>query len=105
MADTCYVGLASGVCLVEVGNQVLCSDLDPEKIHSLDNGDIPIHEPGLLEMVRRNVAAGRLQFTTDIDRTVPIARFNSSPWVRHRMKMALRISNMYWQRAKISAIG
>ena len=70
IAGTGYVGLVSGACLAEVGNKVLCLDLDPEKIRILDNGDIPIHEPALLEMVRRNVAAGRLQFTTDIDRAV-----------------------------------
>jgi UDPglucose 6-dehydrogenase len=70
IVGTGYVGLVSGACLAEVGNKVLCLDLDPEKIRILDGGDIPIHEPALLEMVRRNVAAGRLQFTTDIDRAV-----------------------------------
>ncbi|WP_211455054.1 UDP-glucose dehydrogenase family protein [Collimonas antrihumi] len=70
IVGTGYVGLVSGACLAEVGNKVLCLDLDPAKIAILENGDIPIHEPGLLEMVRRNVAAGRLQFTTDIDRAV-----------------------------------
>ncbi len=70
MVGTGYVGLVSGACLAEVGNHVLCLDLDQAKIAILENGDIPIHEPGLLEMVRRNVAAGRLQFTCDIDRAV-----------------------------------
>jgi UDPglucose 6-dehydrogenase len=56
--------------LAEVGNDVLCLDLDASKIEILNNGDIPIHEPGLLEMVRRNVAAGRLQFTTSIEESV-----------------------------------
>jgi UDPglucose 6-dehydrogenase len=63
---TGYVGLVSGTCLAEVGNDVLCLDVDPEKIRILEEGGIPIYEPGLLEMVRRNVAAGRLHFTTDI---------------------------------------
>ncbi len=67
---TGYVGLVSGTCLAEVGNDVLCLDIDPEKIRILLSGDIPIHEPGLLEMVRRNVAAGRLHFTTDVDQAV-----------------------------------
>lgn len=70
MVGTGYVGLVSGACLAEVGNHVLCLDLDPAKIAILEGGGIPIHEPGLLEMVRRNVAAGRLQFTGDIDRAV-----------------------------------
>ena len=67
---TGYVGLVSGACLAEVGNDVLCMDMDPEKIRILRQGDIPIFEPGLLDMVRRNVAAGRLQFTTDVSEAV-----------------------------------
>lgn len=70
VVGTGYVGLVSGTCMAEVGNDVLCLDVDPEKIKILEGGDIPIHEPGLLEMVRRNVAAGRLKFTTDIKKAV-----------------------------------
>ncbi len=70
VVGTGYVGLVSGTCLAEVGNDVLCLDLDPNKIRILEEGGIPIHEPGLLEMVRRNVAAGRLHFTTDIEKAV-----------------------------------
>ncbi|ANQ85396.1 UDP-glucose dehydrogenase family protein [Azoarcus olearius] len=62
---TGYVGLVSGACLADVGNEVLCLDVDPAKIRILEEGAIPIHEPGLLEIVRRNVEAGRLSFTTD----------------------------------------
>ena len=62
---TGYVGLVSGTCLAEVGNDVLCLDVDPAKIKTLEEGGIPIYEPGLKEMVQRNVAAGRLHFTTD----------------------------------------
>jgi len=62
---TGYVGLVSGTCLAEVGNDVLCLDLDAEKIRVLNAGGMPIHEPGLLEMVARNRSAGRLRFTTD----------------------------------------
>ena len=65
---TGYVGLVSGTCLAEVGNDVLCLDVDPAKIKILEEGGIPIFEPGLLDMVRRNVAAGRLHFTTDVER-------------------------------------
>lgn len=67
---TGYVGLVTGACLAEMGNHVVCLDVDPEKIRVLNAGEIPIHEPGLLEVVRRNVAAGRLQFTTDVDHAV-----------------------------------
>lgn len=70
VVGTGYVGLVSGTCLAEVGNDVLCLDVDPEKIRILEEGGIPIYEPGLQEMVRRNVAAGRLHFTTDIEEAV-----------------------------------
>jgi len=67
---TGYVGLVTGTCLAEVGNDVLCLDLDENKVKILKEGGIPIHEPGLLEMVQRNVAAGRLHFTTSIEESV-----------------------------------
>ena len=61
-----YVGLVTGACLAEVGNQVLCLDVDPAKIALLQGGGVPIYEPGLEDMIRRNAAAGRLSFTTDV---------------------------------------
>lgn len=67
---TGYVGLVTGTCLAEVGNDVLCLDLDPRKIAILKSGGIPIYEPGLEDMVKRNVEAGRLSFTTDIEASV-----------------------------------
>lgn len=60
-----YVGLVTGACLADVGNEVLCLDIDPRKIAMLESGEIPIHEPGLRELVRANAAAGRLAFTID----------------------------------------
>ena len=60
-----YVGLVTGACLAEMGNHVVCMDVDAGKIAMLQQGEVPIHEPGLAEMVRRNAAAQRLQFTTD----------------------------------------
>src|SRR5689334_14742322 len=70
MSGTGYVGLVSGACLAEVGNDVLCLDIDRDKIDILNGGGVPIHEPGLPEMIRRNVAAHRLRFTTDVDAAV-----------------------------------
>ena len=70
VVGTGYVGLVSGACLAEVGNDVLCLDVNPEKVRILEEGGIPIYEPGLKEMVARNVAAGRLHFTTDVARAV-----------------------------------
>jgi UDPglucose 6-dehydrogenase len=65
-----YVGLVTGACLAEVGNHVLCLDVDARKIEILNSGGIPIHEPGLLEMVQRNRSAGRIAFTTDVEQGV-----------------------------------
>jgi UDPglucose 6-dehydrogenase len=70
MIGTGYVGLVTGACFAEVGNDVLCLDLDAEKIRILNEGGIPIFEPGLKEMVARNRAAGRIRFTTDIEQAV-----------------------------------
>jgi len=63
---TGYVGLVTGTCLAEVGNDVLCLDLDAAKIAMLDRGGVPIYEPGLEPLIRKGVEAGRLRFTTDI---------------------------------------
>jgi len=70
VVGTGYVGLVTGACLAEMGNHVLCLDVDPRKIDMLNAGGIPIHEPGLEEVVQRNAEAKRLEFTTDVDRAV-----------------------------------
>jgi UDPglucose 6-dehydrogenase len=62
-----YVGLVTGACLAEVGNDVVCVDIDLGKIDRLNRGEVPIYEPGLDAIIKRNMAASRLRFTTDID--------------------------------------
>jgi len=67
---TGYVGLITGSCLAEIGNEVVCFDVDERKVDMLRSGGVPIHEEGLPQLIERNVLAGRLDFTTDVARTV-----------------------------------
>lgn len=67
---TGYVGLVSGVCLSDIGNDVICVDCDDAKIDAMQSGFVPIYEPGLPELMARNLEAGRLAFTTDLDEAV-----------------------------------
>lgn len=69
-----HVGLVTGACLAELGHTSICDDDDVRKIEMLKNGQMPFYEPGLKEMVDRNVAAGRLEFTTDIAHTIERSR-------------------------------
>jgi UDPglucose 6-dehydrogenase len=70
IVGTGYVGLVTGACLAEIGHDVFCLDVDPRKIDILNGGGVPIHEPGLLELIARNRAAGRITFSTDIAASV-----------------------------------
>src|SRR3546814_16115139 len=70
IVGTGYVGLVTGTCLAEVGHEVVCVDIDQAKVDGLNNGVIPIYEPGLEPMVKANHAAGRLRFTTDAAQAV-----------------------------------
>ena len=65
-----YVGLVTGACLAELGNHVFCLDVDPRKIAVLNDGGVPIHEPGLDEIIARNIKAGRITFSTDVAASV-----------------------------------
>ena len=69
-----YVGLVAGACLAETGNEVVCADVDREKVRRLSENDIPIYEPGLEPMVERNQAEGRLRFTTDLRQAIEHGR-------------------------------
>ncbi|HVM90491.1 MAG TPA: UDP-glucose/GDP-mannose dehydrogenase family protein [Verrucomicrobiae bacterium] len=68
---TGYVGLVSGACLAEIGHAVTCVDVDPAKIDRLRRGEMPIYEPGLADVIKRNAAVGRLRFTTSYAEAVP----------------------------------
>jgi len=67
---TGYVGLVTGACLADLGNNVFCLDVDQAKIDLLNHGGVPIYEPGLKEIIERNVDAGRLTFSTDLAASV-----------------------------------
>jgi len=75
IVGTGYVGLVTGTCLAETGNDVTCVDCDRRKIDLLRHGEIPIYEPGLAELVERNLAGGRLHFTTDLPAATRDAKF------------------------------
>ena len=73
IVGTGYVGLVTGTCFAESGNDVTCIDIDEAKVSALQRGEFPIYEPGLTELVLRNSAASRLSFTSDYASAVPPA--------------------------------
>ncbi|AMV21499.1 UDP-glucose 6-dehydrogenase TuaD [Planctomyces sp. SH-PL14] len=74
MMGTGYVGLVTGTCFADSGNDVTCVDINAQKIAMLKDGDVPIYEPGLTEMIQHNAEQGRLKFTTDVSTCVPDAK-------------------------------
>lgn len=74
MIGTGYVGLVSGTCFADSGNQVWCVDIDERKINALENGQVPIYEPGLEDLIKRNRKAGRLHFTTNLKEAIEQTR-------------------------------
>src|SRR2546423_974374 len=71
-----YVGLVTGACLADAGNHVICVDVDATKIERLSRGEVPIHEPGLEALIKRNAEAGRIEFTTDAPRAIEHGLFH-----------------------------
>ena len=67
---TGYVGLVVGACLSDMGHDIICLDVDKDKIDQLNNGKIPIYEPGLNDIIERNVADNRISFTTDKEKAI-----------------------------------
>ena len=67
---TGYVGLVAGTCLADMGNDVICVDNDLEKLKKLEDGIVPIYEPGLEELIKANVMEGRLKFSSDLEKAV-----------------------------------
>ena len=87
-----YVGLVTGACLADAGNHVICIDVDAAKIERLKAGEVPIHEPGLEALIRRNAEAGRLEFTTDVVRGVDHGLYQLIAVVRLRVRTARQTS-------------
>jgi Predicted UDP-glucose 6-dehydrogenase len=92
MIGTGYVGLVSGTCFSEFGHTIICVDKNPDRINALQQGKMPIFEPGLDDLVARNVKAGRLTFTQDIKSAVRSADAGSSRSARHRVVATARLT-------------
>ena len=104
MIGTGYVGLVSGACFADLGNIVTCVDRDKDKIDKLNNGEIPIFEPGLEELVSKNYSSGRLLFSTNLGESIknsdiificvgtPTSKINNSADLKYVFNAASQIS-------------
>ncbi len=100
---TGYVGLVTGACLAEIGNDVFCLDVDPRKIEILNNGGVPIHEPGLQEIIAARARPAASRFRPISKRASRTARCSSSPSARRPTKTAPPICNTCSKRPATSA--
>lgn len=94
VVGTGYVGLVTGSCLAEVGTEVICIDVNVQKIENLQKGILPIYEPGLDEIVERNFKKGRLHFSTSLDEAIIGAQVVFIAVGTPRVRMAVQIFNM-----------
>ena len=96
VVGTGYVGLVVGACLAENGNTVTCVDADRAKVDALRRGEIPIYEPGLNDMVPRNVAGERLAFTTDLETTVKAIKGRGAKAVAGLINHPAKVAQLQW---------
>ena len=104
---TGYVGLVSGTCFADIGNEVICVDVDNKKINNLNSGIIPIYEPGLEELVKRNLKQGRLKFSNNVSNAIkksnlificvgtPIIKKTNAANLKYVFQVANKIKSTY----------
>ena len=90
MIGTGYVGLVSGACFADLGNTVYCVDKDQDKIDMLNSGEVPIYEPGLNEIVKKNYLSNRLKFTSDLSKAVKFSDIPERSAPGHSEKLSYK---------------
>ena len=98
---TGYVGLVTGTCFAEIGHNVVCVDIDSKKIDKLNRGSIPIYEPGLEELVKRNSEQGRSRFSSDVSLSIKNSNLVLGTWqglflFEHRIEKHQRKINLHY---------